>query len=359
VSRIHEPRLSLIFQRILLTSLGIPPLVVVACSDDQPVEKIESVVATGGTGPKPEASPCDPTVADVYITSIEGSAVCYAYHVHECGAPEGILQADANCSFTFNDCQKLCSLSGAYVCNAIDNSCDDAGMVRYEAPFQVACEFCPSTIGRRPEGLHLATGARGRNALGDHFARMSELEAASVTAFERLTQELELHAAPRSLVQAAKRARRDEIRHARVTRQLARRFGAEPASVRVAPEAPRTLEVIAIENAVEGCVRETFGALMAHFQAARAGDPAIRETLKRLAGDETRHAALGWEVASWVEERLDVDANARVRAARNEAVATLSTEIAEPAPELVDQAGIPTATEQERLLSELASELYV
>lgn len=359
MSQVHEARLSLIFQRILLASLAAPPFVFVACSDDQSIEKVESVVATGGTGAKPEAGdPCAPSVADVLVTSVEGSAICYAYHVHECGAPEGIVQADANCSFSLNDCQKLCPLSGAYVCNAIHESCDDAGLVRYEAPFNVACEFCPSNIGRRPAGLAVATGGRGADALGDHFARMSELEAASVTAFERLVGELEQHGAPTGLVQKAKRARRDEIRHARVTRRLAARFGARPASVRIATQSARTLEAMALENAVEGCVRETFGALVAHFQAASAKDPAIRETLGIIATDETRHAALGWEVASWAEERLERAANARVLAARADAVKTLAAEIAEPVFDLVELAGIPTRGQQKRMLSQLAVALY-
>ena len=53
------------------------------------------------------------------------------------------------------------------------------------------------------------------------------------------------------------------------------------------------------ENAREGCVRETFGALIAMHQAERAGDPIIRRAMRRIAEEETRHAELAWEVASW------------------------------------------------------------
>lgn len=352
----EEARLSRIFQRILLASLAAPPVAFVACSDDRPTETIESVVATGGTAAT-VFDACAPTVPDVFVTSIEGSAVCYAYHLHECGIPEGIVQADANCSFSLNDCQKLCSLSGAYFCNAVGNSCDDAGMVNYDGAFNVECEFCPSSIGRRPEGLELADGARAANALGEHFARMSELEAASVPAFARMARELELHNAPRHLVQKADRARRDEIRHARVTRRLARRFGGAPVKVRIPPHTPRALEPMATENAIEGCVRETFGALLAHVQASRAVDPEIREALGRIALDETRHAALGWEVASWAESRLDEPANARVRLARKNAVRALVAEIGEPTLALSSAGGIPSASEQRRLLIALSAAL--
>ena len=52
----------------------------------------------------------------------------------------------------------------------------------------------------------------------------------------------------------------------------------------------RELEAIAIENAVEGCVRESFGALLATWQAKTAGDARVRAAMKRIARDETRHA---------------------------------------------------------------------
>jgi len=58
------------------------------------------------------------------------------------------------------------------------------------------------------------------------------------------------------------------------------------------------------EIAVEGCVRETFGALEATFQAKNANDPQIRRVMRRIAEDETRHAALAWRVAAWIEPRL-------------------------------------------------------
>ncbi|NIS36796.1 MAG: ferritin-like domain-containing protein, partial [Actinobacteria bacterium] len=44
----------------------------------------------------------------------------------------------------------------------------------------------------------------------------------------------------------------------------------------VIEDAPvRTAYEIALENAVEGCVRETFGALVGAHQALRASDPSI------------------------------------------------------------------------------------
>lgn len=350
-----ESRLRRVFQRILLASLGVPPIAFVACSDDNPT----NVVPIQVKGSDVEVfDACAPTVRDVLLTTIDGEPICYAFHVHECGIPEGIVQADAGCSFSLNDCQKLCPLSGAYFCNSIDNSCDDAGMVIYDGAFNVACEFCPSNIGRRPAGLVLASGARATSALGDHFARMSELEAASVVAFERLARELVQHAAPRSLIRAADRARRDEIRHAALTEKIARRFGGEPAATSIEAPRSRSVQEIARENAVEGCVRETYGALVAHFQARRAQDPEIAAALAEIAEDETRHAALGWAVARWADSRLSKAERRNVERRRQKSVPSLEREIQEPARALVALAGLPKAREERRLLAALRTTLW-
>jgi hypothetical protein len=152
---------------------------------------------------------------------------------------------------------------------------------------------------------------------------MAYLEAASVSAFERLTRELEAYGAPDRLRTASRRAAQDEIRHARVTKRLAQGAGASVARVQVEPGEVRSLEDMAIENAVEGCVRETFGAAVAMIQAERAGDVQVRRVMKRISLDETRHAELSWAVARWLEPRLDRDSRRRVREAREQAIAAL------------------------------------
>ena len=70
-------------------------------------------------------------------------------------------------------------------------------------------------------------------------------------------------------------------------------------------------------------MQETFGALLMRWQATHAAEPSLRRLFARVAADETRHAALSWEVARWAEERLDARARARVRAARSRAVHSL------------------------------------
>ncbi len=132
---------------------------------------------------------------------------------------------------------------------------------------------------------------------------------------------------------------------------MARRFGGRSVPARVAPVETRALQEVAIENAVEGCVRETFGALVASFQAATAGDPAIARLMTSIARDETRHAALSWSVARWASPRLDPPTRAHVAARCRDTVAALRREGDTGVDgELCARAGLPTAAQREALL---------
>ncbi len=202
--------------------------------------------------------------------------------------------------------------------------------------------------GRRPDGLIDAVSSAGAPAAA--FAEMAWLEAASIGAFSRLARELGEQGAPRELVQAARRASREEARHARLVGGLARRHGAKPPAVRVRRSKRRTLEAIATENAVEGCVGETYGALVALWQSAHSKDSEVRRAFEQIAPDEIAHAALAWEVARWVEPRLDEIARKRVEAARHAAfVALVRARNAEVDEVTAAIAGLPRAVESMKL----------
>ncbi len=175
-------------------------------------------------------------------------------------------------------------------------------------------------IGRRPVGLS-SSGATGLDDLGAFFAEIAHLESASVTAFAQI--EHELLGAPRSLRRKARRARIDEIQHAAQTTELAARFGAEVRSPDVAETAPRDRFRFALDNAVEGCVKETFGALLAEAQAAHASDPEIACILRGISQDETEHAALSWKMAAWIEPTLSAGERRTIAAAKQRAVCEL------------------------------------
>jgi hypothetical protein len=134
---------------------------------------------------------------------------------------------------------------------------------------------------------------------------MARLEATAVLAFERLERELVALGAPASLVDRARSAARDEAHHTELVNALTEAFGGRRADAPVAPTWLTRRELdLALENAAEGCVRETYGALMATYQAASAKDPQVRAALTRIAADETEHAAFSWDLAAWLDQQL-------------------------------------------------------
>lgn len=228
-----------------------------------------------------------------------------------------------------------------------------------ETPFDFYCDWnFQCSGGRRPEGFAPSANVDG-SPVGAFFAKLAELEAASVDAFEILASELAAHGAPDHLRRAALRSARDEVRHTRITASLARRHGGSPCAPRVERRAVRDLETLAIENAVEGCVRETFGALVALAQSERASDPLVRKAMRRIAEDETRHAELSWAISEWATGALDAEQRARLRTAMDRAIDELEREVAaSPPPELVDVAGLPPSLVARRLVRELRETLW-
>ncbi|WP_224372177.1 ferritin-like domain-containing protein [Hyalangium versicolor] len=214
-------------------------------------------------------------------------------------------------------------------------------------------------IGRRPVGLRASDGVACTDALGRHFASAAHLEAASIKAFLRLREELALHGADVSLQNAALVSALEEVTHTDVSTRLARRFGATPQRPEVAELPLRSLFEVALDNAVEGCVRETFGALVAHYQALHARDADVREAMTRIAEDETRHAELSWAIDRWAREQLSAAERATLREAQREAVATLREEVALPLDAmLATEAGLPAPEIAASLVATLKQELW-
>lgn len=211
---------------------------------------------------------------------------------------------------------------------------------------------CP-TEGRRPEGL-VEPGRIPGNPVGAWFARAAWLEAASIHAFLHLANELKDHGAPRELQKLAVASARDEIRHTAIMTALARKYGAEPPKVEVVLPAGRSLEAIAIENAAEGCVRETWGAVIALWQAQRAQDAEARAAFTTIARDEVRHAALAWAIDRWATARLDDRAQIRVALAREAAVKALRDEPFDDIPLL----GLPAGEHARQLLGRTCTSLW-
>ena len=215
--------------------------------------------------------------------------------------------------------------------------------------------YCaPSPCGRVPAGLKDCPPSRQPSPIAAWLADAARLEGAAVFAFRALEEELIAHHGPADLVARARSAQRDEARHQVAMTKLAARFGAQVRAIEVAPVQARTLREIAIENAVEGCVRETYGAAVAVYQGEWADDRAVRRTMRSIALDEVEHASLGWAVDAWARSLLQPRELTAVVRAREEALATLHRRAHEVVPrEWSTALGVPDAQASKRLVAAL------
>ncbi len=342
----EQRRLRRTLRRVLLLACAAPASAFAACSEaasTAPAEAGLDAADAGAADAPGECAPSAPYFIDAGNVMI-GDANCAYFVDFPCGS--AFQGSGVGCYLASDDCMRVCTLDGApiFECQYWPLLGCAGGTVDAPPgqPTRVACIVC-SGAGRRPAGLVRARQLRpARDPLGDYFARAAHLEAASVYAFERLGRELEAHRAPRELVLAAERSARDEIRHARAMGRLARRFGAEAPPARVRGGGVRALSAIALENAVEGCVRETFGALVASWQAVHARDPQVRTTMRAIARDETRHAALAWAVARWAQARLEARVRDRIAKAARSAVVQLRRDVpVEVGSRFAREAGLP------------------
>jgi len=222
----------------------------------------------------------------------------------------------------------------------------------------VACTYPAYCEGRR----HVSVMSRGERTDADAaaawLARAAHDEAASVHAFHSLACELAAWGAPAELLARIDAAAADEVRHAEAVAAAARARGAEVTPPMHAPVAERALRAIAVENAVEGCVRETWAALSAAHQARFAAEPALRAMYEQIAADEARHAELAWAIDAWLVGQLDAEARAEVAAARRAAIVELGASLARLDTPALRDLGLPAVPAAARLCAELDAALW-
>ena len=378
--RRESRRLSRAFGALVL-AIGPAGAAIQACSDTSAATDAmtnsdataESAAADAETGAAEDAKPTD----DGTITPIDAACGTIAEMLD--AGPDAEPDADPGCRYTLP-----CGLPEAATFEIVGCSCfqiqpdpgtdaslgcwvpeengcmADVFVPKAGASVTFQCLDCFGGGGRRPAGLRRPRAARRGSLLGDYFARMAHDEAASIRAFQSMHDELVRFGAPAELALAAARSACDEARHARMMARRARALGSTIPSPRVRRLPARSLEAIARENAVEGCINETYGALQMRWQAERAHDPSLRRLFSKIAADETRHAALSWMVARWAESQLDAPARARVLAARSRALRSLRRRLdrSEPAIARVDKAvGRPARAHALALLDGLAATL--
>ncbi len=178
-------------------------------------------------------------------------------------------------------------------------------------------------IGRRPDGL-VVCDAEGASEAGAFFARMEQLERAAVVAFARAAIELRARDAPPHLVRDVIRARREEETHVVIAARWRAHFGGVLGAIHVPSEGARSLEDLARENAAEGCVHETWGAVLALAHARRAASDEALDAMSRdlhvIAADEASHAALSHRLDAWMRTSLSPRARRALDHARRDAI---------------------------------------
>jgi hypothetical protein len=293
-----------------------------------------------------------------------------ALTVVDAGSVDAGTVAYSTAGFSPGSCEPYC-MGGSYnICRAVDSAgrsiLDDAGalvdLATYDAgatPPSVYCGIMAGCGGRRPALLVGQPGGHG-TGVGDILAHAAYLEAVSVPAFLQLARQLEARGAPRSLVARARRASADEVRHARTMRGLAVAYGGVVPEARVLDAGSPSLFEIAVLNASEGCVRETWGAACALAQSLKASDPALRRAMRGIARDELAHAALAWEIATWIAPRLTRAQRDQVETGRRRAIEELDADAHHPCPtEVREVLGLPSVGEARAILSAMRSELWL
>lgn len=338
-----DRRLSLLFASLLAE------VAASGCGADDPCTS-EQVIAIG-------AIPLAPYIEDGNLTLAECQILCPM--IASPAVPDDPSSTSSSTSATTTGDPTGDPTSTTAVDDAAPRTSTILGCATIPASkSDIRCQYETSCKGgRRPPGLASEGRSGGDDPIARWFAEVAHLEAASVPAFERLAAELREHHAPAELIAAALRAAVDEARHADRLGAIATRLGGRPSPVELAPPHPRSLVALALENAVEGCVGETWAALLAAHQARAAEDPEIRACMAEVAADEAAHADLAWAIDAWIAPRLSAAERNDVLAARSRAVLALRD------PDLLDEAlerraGLPAPASARRLWAALDRELW-
>jgi hypothetical protein len=184
------------------------------------------------------------------------------------------------------------------------------------AAIEARTDWLDATLSPNTSGLTPLERAQ----LAAHWARLGQMEHASIAAFARFNLHLLSLAAPSELVEACNRALADETAHARACFVLASAYGGTaigPSRLDIGHCFEDT-SLLAIAKLVlrEGCLGETVASLEALAAAEVASDPAVKRALTRIANDELKHAELAFKFMRWaltlssVEERHELAAEA-------------------------------------------------
>jgi hypothetical protein len=149
-----------------------------------------------------------------------------------------------------------------------------------------------------------------QDVLARAWALRYRIETEASLRFGSLALRLLATGAPRTLVELAERASKDETRHAAHCERLFRSLGGQhlTAVERVVEYAPTNLpesERLTYELVSQCCVAETqsTATLVTLLEAAETTE--LKAVLHELARDEVHHSRLGWAYLAWARPRVD------------------------------------------------------
>ena len=226
---------------------------------------------------------------------------------------------DESGQITEESCSNLCMEQAGvyydYLC-----SCDYAGPDS-DGNHPVTCEYTVCAVeGRGHADIGKLTQATGRSELARYFVRAYHAEAPSVGAFLQLRSELAHHNAPITFQRRCIKAAVEEVHHARMMAKLAGDEECDLPDLDFGSWTQRSLFELTLDNAVEGCVFETFSALKAQYQSDHAIDPRVRTAMKVISRDETEHSQLAWDIHHPLMDRLTETQRRDIRSAQRHAL---------------------------------------
>ena len=151
-------------------------------------------------------------------------------------------------------------------------------------------------------------------ALGKEWVDRALGEHASIPAFATFVISLMSNNAPPRLIEEALSAAMDEVRHAKTSFEIASLLLGTIVEPGPLPPSKHQFESnltsLATSTAFEGCIDETLSALIAAYevdvridqnqQISDATKSLLKEKLRTIALEETRHSALAWKTIQWV-----------------------------------------------------------
>ncbi len=163
--------------------------------------------------------------------------------------------------------------------------------------------------------------------------------------------------APAELIRDALRAADEEVDHTVKMDALAHAWGAATRRPTHTAFAPRSLFDFALENAIEGCARETFGATAGVLRAERATSREVQVALRHIVADECGHADLSWRIAAWVATKLTSEQVVALDAATRNALRELGNATSASASHADHLLGYVSPDERRALVAQLEAHL--